>query len=102
MVGPDYKISEAERTHLVGLSTQPGFQVLLNICEATVEQFKVDMINADCTNTAEVLSKHNLAKAAAMFWARVANRVNTEQQIYLGQKQSAEIQPDVTAELFSN
>jgi len=43
-----------------------------------------------------------LAKAAAMFWARVANRVNTEQQIYLGQKQSAEIQPDVTAELFSN
>jgi len=56
MVGPDYKISEAERTHLVGLSTQPGFQVLLNICEATVEQFKVDMINADCTNTAEVLS----------------------------------------------
>lgn len=102
MVGPEYRLSDSERTHLVGLGTQPGFQVIVNICESEVEKFKVDMINADPTKPEEVLAKHNIAKAAAMFWARVAARINSEQQLYLGQKQLNEVQPDVTADLLSS
>jgi hypothetical protein len=97
----EYQISDVERGHLIALGQLPGFQVLINICESEVEQFKVDMINANPTDIEDIRSKHNLALAAATFWKRVAKRINHEQAIFGAQSHANDIVPDVTESMFT-
>jgi hypothetical protein len=101
MVGPEYKLNNTERGHLIALGQMPGFQVMVNIFESEVEQFKVDMLNANPKDIEDIRAKHNLALAAAVFWKRVANRINKEQEIFSAQG-PVPVQPDLTEALLQD
>jgi hypothetical protein len=101
MIGPEYALSDVERGYLIALRQMPGFQIMINICESEVEQFKVDMLNADPKDIEDIRSKHHLALAAAIFWKRVAKRINHEETIFNSQG-APSVQPDITESMLQD
>jgi hypothetical protein len=62
----------------------PGFQIFQRICSAEVDKFFVRLVNADSSDQNEVIAAHNLAKAAAQFYAGLEKRINEEVTQFVG------------------
>ena len=97
----NHPLNEANRGHLIALLGMPGFEVLQQILEEEVEQFKVDMINANPSNTQDILAKHALAKAAAVYYTKVIDRLNHEKLMFGARQDENKIMADITEPLFS-
>lgn len=102
MVTAGYRPNATERAQLAGFRNQPGFQVLQNIFESQISQLQVDMINANPVDKETVLAKHNMAKAAAVFYQRVVDLINDEVRNHAAIEEGTKIQPDLTAELLQD
>jgi len=80
---PDLVLEREEVAYLAALVSQPGFKILQKIFRSGVDQFAVQMINADQKNEKEVLARHNAARTAAQFYTWVVNSINNEVQEYI-------------------
>lgn len=99
-----FRPTETEVAQLMSLIQQPGYQILQKIMIGEVDKFQLDLLNVDPSSPTydqDVRVKHNLALAAGMFYQRVSNRVASEIQDMNDRRKSHEVQPDITAELFS-
>lgn len=102
MVTAGYRPNATERAQLAGFYNQPGFQVLQNIFESQISQLQIDMINANPVNKEDVLAKHNLAKAAAVFYDRCIKFINDEIRNHVAVEEGTKIQPDLTEALLQD
>ena len=98
MTTAGYKLNDQERAHLLGFYNLPGFQILQRMCEAEISQMQLDLVNIKASDTKEVLAAHKLAKAAAMFYQRLIDRINSEIVAFQTQKEqeSKPVLPDET------
>jgi hypothetical protein len=94
------QLSDSERGQLIGLTKQPGFEVLKHIFEEELEEMNIELLNVASGDEKTIISKHNMAKAATMFYARTMNRI-TQEESYFGSKvEERKVQPDTTEALF--
>jgi hypothetical protein len=92
-------LTDTERGHLTSLMQHPGFGVLTHIFEEEVEEMNVELLNVASSDDKAIIAKHHMAKAAAMFYARIVKRITNEQSIF-GSGPDNNPQPDVTETLF--
>jgi hypothetical protein len=78
MVDPDFELTNVERSELVMTFNSRGWRVVDKIILAVVEQFRVDLDNADQANPKEVMGKHALSKAASIVATKLLTRVQSE------------------------
>lgn len=90
------QFSPAERASLYTIVSHEGFNVLNEIIKIEVGKFGDDLLNADPAKQDEVLAKHYLAKAAAMVYTAVANRINMECDLYLKTPKMTDVPIDIT------
>lgn len=82
MITTSEQLDAVQRGQLVALMTSEGWKILQAIFEAECEKFKLALLNVKPGNTAEIVERHALAKAAAQFVTAVINRLNAEMEIY--------------------
>lgn len=93
---PEIELEHDQRGQLAQTTATEGFRVLQRIMRSTVDSFLLDLINANAANQSEVLSRHNLAKAAAQFYQRVTNTVNEEVRLYVAAPRATDTPVDLT------
>jgi len=76
------ELTAAERVELISTTQTEGFKVILKLMEAECDTFRVLLDNADPDNEKDVLAKHILRKAAAMFLQGVVNSINQEVAVF--------------------
>lgn len=76
------ELTAAERVELISTTQTEGFKVVLKLMEAECDTFRVLLDNADPANEKDVLAKHILRKAAAMFVTQVIQRINQEIAVF--------------------
>lgn len=80
-IDPELQLDDTERAYLAMMVANiPAFGALTKIFEAEIEKFKVALINAQ--KPEDVITQHNLAKAASQFYVQVINRINQEIEIH--------------------
>lgn len=82
MIDPDFDLTPVERSDLAMVFGSKGWQVVHKICLAIVEQFRVDLDNADPSNRNEVMAKHSLSKAASVVVDKLVQRIASEAAIF--------------------
>ena len=102
MLDPEFEIDATDRDRLVITINSEGWGVLQKIMEAECSKFNLALLNVRPGNSAEILERHSLAKAAAQFVAAIAVRLNAEREIYLhGQRDVNQILPDMTEDALN-
>ena len=92
MVDPEFELTPVERSDLAMMFHGKGWQVAHKICLAIVEQFRVDLDNADHSNPKDVMAKHSLSRSASVVVGVLVKRIASE-AILLGEmKKSSEPQ----------
>lgn len=79
---PDLRLDHGDRALLGQLTVMPGYKIMHRIFRSEVDKFFVALINADPAEPEQVVSKQLTAKAAAMFYEQVTNRINEEVMQY--------------------
>jgi hypothetical protein len=75
------QLSVVEQGELGSLMLTRGFQALTKVMEQEVLRFREDLINTPTEDHAKVLANHQMAKASAMFYARLMQRLNRESEV---------------------
>src|SRR5215475_8239863 len=96
------RLSDTERGQLIGLSKLPGFEVFKNVCEEELEEMRIELLNVSSADEKNIIAKHNMAKAATMFYARVMERITHEEGVFGSQVQEKTVQPDLTEALLQD
>ena len=78
MIDPDFELTPVERSDLAMMYNSKGWQVVHKICLSVVEQFRVDLDNADHANPKDVMAKHSLARSASVVVTQLLTRVGSE------------------------
>ncbi len=78
MTDPELDLDGVERADLAMMYSGKGWPVLLKLLRAIVEQFRVDLDNANPASASEVMAKHSLSKAAGRIYTILLNRVSAE------------------------
>jgi hypothetical protein len=78
MVDPDLELTPTERSDLAMMFQSKGWQVVLKLFRIIVEQFRVDLDNADHANPKDVLAKHALSRAAGTVVTIIIHRIAQE------------------------
>jgi hypothetical protein len=78
MVDPDLELTPTERSDLAMMFQSKGWQVVLKLFRIIVEQFRVDLDNADHANPKDVLAKHALSRAAGSVVTIIIHRIAQE------------------------
>lgn len=78
MIDPEFELTPVERSDLAMTYNSKGWQVVHKICLAVVEQFRVDLDNADHANPKDVMAKHSLSRSASVVVTQLLNRVGSE------------------------
>jgi hypothetical protein len=76
-----YQPNPSDIGQLLAILKHPGYEVLKRIFESEIDRMQIDLLNTEPTNRDEILAKHNIAKAAAMFYARILQRIENEQDL---------------------
>jgi hypothetical protein len=92
MVDPDVELTAVERSDLAMTVHSKGWQVVHKLLLAVVEQFRVDLDNADHSNPKEVLGKHSLSKSAGVVVTKILTRVSNEVAVQAESKKIGEPQ----------
>lgn len=80
---PDLQLEHSERGLLAQLLSMPGYHVMYRVFRAEVDKFFVAVINANSAKAEEVVAAQITAKAAAMFYEGVTQRLNREVSGYI-------------------
>lgn len=75
---PDLYLDRGDQAQLSQLVYLPGYKVLHRLFRSEVDKFFVVLLNTDADDDHAVVAAHKMAKAAAMFYEGVTNRVNEE------------------------
>jgi len=78
MVDPDLELTAVERSDLAMTVHSKGWQVVNKLLMAVVEQFRVDLDNADHANPKEVLARHSLSRSAGVVVTKILTRISNE------------------------
>lgn len=78
MVDPDLELTPTERSDLAMTFHSKGWQVVNKLLLAMVEQFRVDLDNADHSNPKDVMAKHSLSRSAGIVVTQLIHRINNE------------------------
>lgn len=97
---PEIELGPNERASLVVMAASEGFKVLHRILRSEVDKFIIDLINQDSDDDAAVLGKHKLAKAAAIVYDGITNRINGEIEAYASTHNVDPVPVDPTAKLL--
>ena len=92
MVDPELELTPVERSDLAMVYYSKGWQVVHRLCLAVVEQFRVDLDNADHSNPKDVMAKHSLSRSASVVVTKLLTRVASEAALVGEMKKSAEPQ----------
>jgi hypothetical protein len=93
MVDPDLELTPTERSDLAMMFQSKGWQVVMKLFRIIVEQFRVDLDNADHANPKDVLAKHALSRAAGSVVTIIIHRITQEVAI-LQEARSRQGTPD--------
>ena len=103
MMSALFKPNSADMAQLLALTKQPGFETLRKLMESEIDSMQLDIMNTDPSdpNYATVLSeRHRLAKAAAMFYQKLMNRLHNESVEFVAAQAGGEVMPDQTENLL--
>jgi hypothetical protein len=78
MIDPEFELTPVERSELAMIYHSKGWHVVHKICLAVVEQFRVDLDNADHSNPKDVMAKHSLSRSASVVVTQLLTRVGSE------------------------
>lgn len=78
MVDPDLELTPTERSDLAMLFQSKGWQVVNKLLLAVVEQFRVDLDNANHSDPKDVMAKHSLSKSAGVVVTKIITRITQE------------------------
>ena len=88
------QLTNVEQAQLAALIPTEGFQILNRLMKEEVSKFNVSLLNAK--KSEDVLIAHNLAKAAAMFYQGIINRINAEVDEYKNVPKPGDVPIDPT------
>jgi hypothetical protein len=71
-----FSLSQADRVALVGLTTHPGFRVLIQMMESACKDAYTKVIQCDPTKEADVLALQKEARAASAFSNLLLRAIN--------------------------
>ena len=103
MTGAIFKPNAADMAQLLSLTKQPGFDILNKLMVSELDTMQLDIMNTDPTDpnyTALLKERHSLAKAAAMFYQKLMNRLHNEAQEFVAAQTGGEVMPDQTENLL--
>ena len=75
-IDPEEQLDNSQRGDLASMVHSNGFPVLKILMRALVEQFRVELDNA--VEPSEVVRKHALSKASAMYYTLLLKRIDEE------------------------
>lgn len=75
---PQVSLSHEQRGQVAHTIASPGFIYINQIMRAEVDKFVIDLINVPEDDSAMVVAKHRISKAAAQFYQLVISRLNSE------------------------
>lgn len=104
MISALFKPNSADMAQLLALTKQPGFDTLKKLMESELDTMQLAIMNTDPTDphyTELLKERHSLAKAAAMFYQKLMNRLHNESQEFLSAQSGGEIQADITESLLT-
>lgn len=78
MVDPDLELTAVQRSDLAMTFHSKGWQVVNLLLLAVVEQFRVDLDNANHSDPKDVMAKHSLSKSAGVVVTKIITRINNE------------------------
>jgi hypothetical protein len=81
---PVLELEHGERAQVFETVRTPGFQIINAILRNEVDKIILAMVNTPVEDDSAVLAKHKLAKAAAVMYAGMIERVNEEVAGYVG------------------
>lgn len=96
MFAPEIELSDTARTQIAQTITTPGFHYINLIMRTEVSKFAMDLVNSEEGDDKAVLAKHKLSRAAALFYARVISRINSEAQLGSSNLAGEEVPSDPT------
>lgn len=96
-IDADVELTGIERAHLAAWIGEESFRIVQRIMEDQVKTFNLDLVNA--TKTEDILAKHNIAKASAVFYQRFINRLNEEITLYRASPRPNDKPLDITSNL---
>jgi hypothetical protein len=103
MMNALYRPNSSELVQLQALTQHPGFDTLKRLMESEIDAMQLSIMNTDPAdpNYQVLLSeRHRLAKAAAMFYQKVMNRVSNENRDFIAAGTAKEVGADITENLF--
>ena len=82
MIDPDLELTSLQRSELAQTVHSKGWAVVDLLLKAIVEQFRVDLDNANHADPKEVMAKHSLSRSAGVIVTKLLQRVNNETGLY--------------------
>lgn len=93
---PDMTLDSRDRAYLGQMMALPGYKVMHRLFRAELDKFFVVLLNTRAGDGDDVLAAHKMAKAAAMFYEGVTNRINEEVMQYTAAPRSTDKPIDIT------
>jgi hypothetical protein len=78
MVDPELELSQVQRSNLAMTFHSKGWEVVDLLFKAIVEQFRVDLDNANHADPKDVMAKHALSKASGQVVTAIIHRIANE------------------------
>lgn len=93
---PELYLDRTEQAQLSQLIYLPGYKVLHRLMRSEVDKFFVVLLNTDAADADGIVAAHKMAKAAAMFYEGVTNRVNEEVIQFTAAPRASDVPIDIT------
>lgn len=82
MVDPDLLLTPLQRSELAMTVHSKGWEVVDLLLKAVVEQFRVDLDNANHADPKDVMAKHALSRAAGVVVTTLIHRIANEVALF--------------------
>ena len=82
LTDPDLELTAIQRSELAMTYHSKGWAVVELLLKAFVEQFRVDLDNANHADPKDVMAKHALSRAAGVVVTQILHRISNETGMY--------------------
>ena len=98
---PEYIPDAAECGSLTTITKMPGYSALHKILKSVVDQFLVELREADTANPVDCVERVRRSQVATEIYQRMVDRVNLYVQVYITAEEAGQspINPDAASEL---
>jgi hypothetical protein len=83
MIDPDLELTALQRSDLAQTYHSKGWAVVDLLIKAIVEQFRVDLDNANHADPKDVMAKHSLSRSAGVVATMLLQRIANETGMYM-------------------